>query len=119
MPGEGRPTRPKLMNREEIVGEPEMSGRKELRADQLCQKRCGCGGICLAEGMEDAGENFECTGSPLVFRAMRNLTAYHGRSQIPFGTIVGWLDSLLFQKPQHMASIVLRAHSVQQPLIVL
>ena len=50
---------------------------------------------------------------------MRHLARNHRRAQIPFRPVVGRLDSVLAEKPQHMSLVVLGTHSVQQRLIVL
>jgi hypothetical protein len=53
----------------------------------------------------------------VIFGAVRELACDDGRPQVPFGAIVGGLDSLI-QESQHMPLIMLRADSVQQPLII-
>jgi len=55
----------------------------------------------------------------LVSGTMRNLARNHRRAQIPFRPVVGRLDSVLAEKPQHMSFVVLGTHPVQQRLIVL
>jgi len=39
---------------------------------------------------------------------VRNLAGDHCRAQIPLGAVVSGLDSLLFEKPQHVTQIMLR-----------
>jgi hypothetical protein len=67
--------------------------------------------------MENADEGFECPRAALIFRAVRDLACDDRRAQVSLSAIVGGLDSLI-QEPQHMPLIMLRADSVQQPLII-
>ena len=49
---------------------------------------------------------------------MRNLARDDCRTQVPFGAVVGGLDTVIAQKPQHVSPVMLRADSVQKPLII-
>jgi hypothetical protein len=67
--------------------------------------------------MKNADEGFERPRAALIFRAVRDLACDNGGPQVSLGAIVGGLDSLM-QESQHMPLIMLRADSVQQPLII-
>ena len=49
---------------------------------------------------------------------MRNLACDYGRPQVSFGAVVGWLDTLLAEKTQQVAAIMLAAGSVEKALVV-
>src|SRR5205807_9731199 len=49
---------------------------------------------------------------------MRNVSRDHCGTQNPFGPVVGWLNSLGFQVPHHMAAGMLKPDPLQQSLII-
>ena len=68
--------------------------------------------------MQDAGESFESSGSAVILRTMGEFAGDHGRSQVPFGAVIGGFHIILTEKTQQPAAIMLRSHTVEQALIV-
>src|SRR4051794_23407599 len=95
-----------------------VSGGSELRAHELRQDGCSRRGIHFAKRLQDTGKGFKRLGSALVFRTVRKLACDCGRPQVSFGAVVGWLDTMLAEKTQQVAAIMLGTGSVEKPLII-
>jgi hypothetical protein len=64
------------------------------------------------------GEGCEGVRSSPVLRAMPDFAGDHCRAQRPFRAIVGRLDPKVRQKTQQVATVVMPAQFIEQPLII-
>jgi hypothetical protein len=88
------------------------------RRKETCEGDADGGGSRFAKSLDDAGKSFKSPRPAFITGAMRYFTRDHRWTQFAFGPIVGRFDGILIQEPQQVAPILLSAHSVQQPLIV-
>lgn len=95
------------------------SGRS-LRSgrNQVCKSGRDGSASRLAKSLDHAGKGFKRPCPALVAGTMRYFAGDHGGTQFAFGPVVGRLDAVLKEESQQIASILLSAHSVQQPPII-
>ena len=72
----------------------------------------------LGYGSNYGGESRKCVGAALRFGALRNFTGDHRWPECPFRSIVGGLNGRVVEESQDLASIILPADTIQQPLVI-
>jgi hypothetical protein len=68
-------------------------------------------GISLQESV------FSSLRSAVIFGILTGVAGNHDESQRPLGSVVGWLYLRLVQESQQVASVVMDADAIQEPLI--
>ena len=72
----------------------------------------------LCRGSNHAGEGSVGLCSPVVLGVLPAGPSNHHKPQRPFGTIVGRLHVGLLQEAQQVATVMMQADPIEQPLIV-